>query len=58
VEELFVAMPKVSPQKLESVQELCQTLNVAVLRFLPRTVQEISPPSPVEQTGEPSFSTV
>jgi FlaA1/EpsC-like NDP-sugar epimerase len=59
VEELFVAMPRVSPQQLESVQELCQRLNVAVLRFLPRTVQEISPPPPaVEQTGEPSFFTI
>jgi len=59
VEELFVARPKVSPRHLESVQDLCQRLNVKVLRFLPRRVQEISAPPPeVEQPGEPSFSTV
>jgi len=59
IEELFLAMPKVSPRQLESVQELCQRLNITILRFLPRTVQEISfPPPVVEQTGEPSFSIV
>jgi lipopolysaccharide/colanic/teichoic acid biosynthesis glycosyltransferase len=59
IEELFVAMPKVSSRQLESVQETCQRLNITVLRFLPRTVQEISPSLPVvEQTGGPSFSIV
>lgn len=59
IEELFVAMPKFSPRQLESVQEICQRLNITILRFLPRTVQEISSPPPVvEQTGEPSFSIV
>lgn len=59
IEELFVALPKVSPLQLEAIRELCQRLNITVLRFLPRTVQEISPPLPVaEQTGEHSFSMV
>jgi hypothetical protein len=59
VQELFVAMPQVPQGRLERVQELCQHLNVTLLRFLPRTVQEISPHAPVtEQAGEPSFSIV
>ncbi len=35
-------------------------MNIALLRFLARTVKEIVPPEPLEeaQTGEPSFSTV
>lgn len=59
IEELFVAMSHVSPRKLEQVQELCQRLNISLLRFLPRSVQEISlAPQVVEQTGKQSFSVI
>jgi FlaA1/EpsC-like NDP-sugar epimerase len=59
IQELFVAMPNLPPARLERVQELCRHLQITLLRFMPRTVQEISPPEPVEaQAGEPSFSTV
>ena len=58
IQEIFVAMPNISPGRLDRVQELCQHLNITLLRFLPRTVREITPPEPVEaqETGEPSFS--
>jgi len=59
IQELFVALPEIAPARLERAQELCRQLNIRLLRFLPRTVQEISPPAPVEeQVGEPSFSIV
>ena len=58
IQEIFVAMPNISPGRLDRVQELCQHLNITLLRFLPRTVREITLPEPVEaqETGEPSFS--
>ena len=43
IQELFVAMPNISPGRLDRVQELCQHLNISLLRFVPRTVQEITP---------------
>jgi lipopolysaccharide/colanic/teichoic acid biosynthesis glycosyltransferase len=59
IQELFVAMPSIPQGRLDRVQELCQRLHITLLRFLPRTVQEISVPEPLEpQAGEPSFSTV
>jgi lipopolysaccharide/colanic/teichoic acid biosynthesis glycosyltransferase len=61
IQELFVAMPKIPARRLDQVQELCQHLNITLLRFLPRTVQEITPAERLEprpQTGEPSFSAV
>ena len=42
VQELFVAIPDISPGRLDRVQELCQRLNISLLRFVPRTVQEIT----------------
>ncbi len=60
IQELFVAMPDIPAARLDRVQELCQNLNITLLRFLPRTVQEISTPEPAEgqETREPSFSMV
>ena len=60
IQELFVAMPNISPGRLDRVQELCQHLNISLLRFVPRTVQEITLPEPAEaqETREPSFSMV
>jgi lipopolysaccharide/colanic/teichoic acid biosynthesis glycosyltransferase len=59
LQELFVAMPDIPPARLDRVQELCQNLGITLLRFLPRTVQEITPLAVEEaQAGEPSFSTV
>jgi FlaA1/EpsC-like NDP-sugar epimerase len=60
VQELFVAMPQIPQGRLERVQELCQHLDITLLRFLPRTVREIAPAASVmaEQAGEPSFSMV
>jgi FlaA1/EpsC-like NDP-sugar epimerase len=59
IQELFVALPHLPPGRLDRVQELCQLLNITLLRFLPRSVQEITVPEAVEpQAGEPSFSTV
>jgi lipopolysaccharide/colanic/teichoic acid biosynthesis glycosyltransferase len=57
IQELFVAMPSLPQGRLDQIQELCQRLNITLMRFLPRTVQEIIVPEPVEpETGEPSFS--
>jgi lipopolysaccharide/colanic/teichoic acid biosynthesis glycosyltransferase len=57
IQELFVAMPNLPQGRLDRIQELCQRLNITLMRFLPRTVQEIIVPEPVEpETGEPSFS--
>ena len=47
IQELFVAVPNISPGRLDRVQELCQHLNISLLRFVPRTVQEITLPEPV-----------
>ena len=60
VQELFVAMPQIPQGRLERVQELCQHLDITLLRFLPRTVREIAPAASAmaEQAGEPSFSMV
>ena len=59
IQELFVAMPNIPQGRLDRVQELCHHLNITLLRFLPRSVQEITPPEPVEaEGGEPSFSAV
>jgi FlaA1/EpsC-like NDP-sugar epimerase len=59
IQELFVAVPHISPGRLDQIQELCRRLNITLLRFLPRSVQEITVPEAVEpQAGEPSFSTV
>lgn len=43
VQDLFVAGPQLPPGRLEQVQELCRQLNINLLRFLPRRVQEITP---------------
>jgi lipopolysaccharide/colanic/teichoic acid biosynthesis glycosyltransferase len=59
IQELFVAMPNLPPGRLDRIQELCRRLNITLLRFLPRSVQEITVPEAVEpQAGEPSFSMV
>ena len=58
VQELFVAIPDIYPGRLDRVQELCQRLNISLMRFVPRTVQEITAaePAAARQGGEPSFS--
>lgn len=57
IQELFVALPDIPQGRLERVQDLCRQMNVTLLRFLPRSVQEISYPEPLEaESGEPSFS--
>jgi|UniRef100_A0A7V6A0T0 lipopolysaccharide/colanic/teichoic acid biosynthesis glycosyltransferase len=60
IQELFVAMPHLPSGRLDRVRELCQRLNITLLRFLPRSVQEIPIPEPLAepQAGEPSFSAV
>ncbi|MFZ2087681.1 MAG: sugar transferase [Desulfobaccales bacterium] len=60
IQELYVALPKVPQGQLDRVRELCQHLNISLLRFLPRTVKEIIPSEPIKETqaGEASFSTV
>jgi lipopolysaccharide/colanic/teichoic acid biosynthesis glycosyltransferase len=59
IQELFVALPNVSHGRLDRVQELCRRLHVTLLRFVPRSVQEITPLEPLAaESGEPSFSTV
>jgi lipopolysaccharide/colanic/teichoic acid biosynthesis glycosyltransferase len=60
VQELFLAMPQIPQGRLERVQELCQHLNITLLRFLPRTVQEIVSTAPVmaEQPEELYLSKV
>ncbi|MGQ9689298.1 MAG: nucleoside-diphosphate sugar epimerase/dehydratase [Desulfobaccales bacterium] len=57
IQDIFVAVPEMPPGQLERVQELCRRLDVTLLRFLPRTVQEIPPPlAAVAPAGEPSYS--
>ncbi len=59
IQDIFVAAPTNPAGRMARVQELCRGLNVTLLRFLPRTVQEIT--VPVEEaapTGEPSCSAV
>ena len=59
VQELFVAMTEVHPKRLDQIKKLCQSLNIVLLRFVPRTVQEIVPASQEEaETGAPAYSTV
>jgi len=52
IQELFVAIPEVFPGRLERVQELCRDLNIALLRFMPRSVREIGPAPPVAESTE------
>lgn len=54
IQDLFVAVPEIPPGRLEGVQELCRRLNVTLLRFLPSSVQEISPLPPETTSGRPS----
>jgi FlaA1/EpsC-like NDP-sugar epimerase len=56
VQELFLALPEVSRVRLERVEGLCRTLNIALLRFVPRTVHEIVVPQPeAEPPGTPAY---
>lgn len=59
IQEVFVAMPEVRANRLEQIRELCQRLNINLLRFMPRTVQEIAPvPEEGAAAGSPVYSTV
>jgi lipopolysaccharide/colanic/teichoic acid biosynthesis glycosyltransferase len=59
IQDIFVAVPTIPAGRLARVQELCRVLDVTLLRFLPRTVQEITPPvEAAAQTGEPFYSVV
>ncbi len=53
IQDLFVAEPQLPPGVLERVQALCRRLDVALLRFLPRTVQEIAPSGEAAAQEEP-----
>jgi lipopolysaccharide/colanic/teichoic acid biosynthesis glycosyltransferase len=58
IQELFVAMPDIPPGRMERVQQLCQDLDITLLRFLPRSVQEIAPEPEGARPGNLSLSTV
>lgn len=60
VQDLFVAVATMPSGRLARVQELCRRLNVTLLRFLPRSVQEITPTTETAAAtgGEPSYSAV
>jgi lipopolysaccharide/colanic/teichoic acid biosynthesis glycosyltransferase len=59
IQELFVAMSDIPPGRMERVRQLCRDLDITLLRFLPRSVQEIASPEPARaRPGNLELSTV